>query len=79
MVIDIVHKLEKCYTWYGTRIEDMKRVLRQHSAWSLVFIYREENSRVNLLAKFGLSYSDEYVWIENYLTVIYSTIFAYGQ
>lgn len=79
VVIDAVHELEECYTWYGTRIEDIKRVFRQHPAWSLVFIHREGNFVVDLFPKFGLSVSDEYVWIEDYPHVIHSTILTNYQ
>lgn len=65
-----------CCAWYGTKIEDVKHFLQKHHSWSLVLIHREGNYVAHLLAKFGISVSDKYVWIKEYPLVIHSTLLA---
>lgn len=73
-IIEAIHGLDECCTWYGTRIEDVRCFWQKHPFWSLVFIHREGNYVTHLLAKFGLSISDEYVWIGEYSHVIHSLL-----
>lgn len=73
-VIEAIKKESECLAWYGDLIEEAKQYFKGRSLWSLKFSFREGIRSSHVLAKFGLTLTDENVWIEEIPIFLSTTV-----
>lgn len=68
--IHTLNEVEKCWSWFGNLVEDIKLRIKQLPGWAIRFIHKEGNQVAHYLAKYGLLLRKECIWIDEYSGVI---------
>lgn len=43
VIVDVVNEVQEDLTFYGSVIEDVKKLLKERNRWSVKFVYRNSN------------------------------------
>lgn len=70
IVVQAIRKEEEYCAWFGTMIEEAKQVFKANGLWSMNFIHKEGNRAAHTLDKFGFSFIDDNVKIEEISSVL---------
>lgn len=62
--VNTVNDVQEDIAFYGSVIEDVKKLLNTKNGWNVQFLYRNSNEATHLLAKEALHLQFELAWIE---------------